>query len=132
MRLRWLHKILVFLLHVERRFEPFFRRGLNRLTRPASAAFIQWTINFGRKDEGLDLAEERLQPGEEEDNSRLIEDMRLHLDQDFKPGKMERAGNTKTHGLVRGELIIHDDLPERFRRGIFREPGRRYRAWVRF
>ncbi len=30
----------------------------------------------------------------------------------WKPGGMERGGNTKTHGIVRGEFIIHDQLPE--------------------
>src|SRR6266700_2978300 len=41
------------------------------------------------------------------------------------------AGNTKTHGIVRGEVPIREDLPAHMRRGIFAEP-RTYRAWVRF
>ena len=49
----------------------------------------------------------------------------------WKPGWFERGGNTKTHGIVRGEFIVHDDLPEHLRRGIFAEP-QTYRAWVRF
>ena len=29
----------------------------------------------------------------------------------WKPGRFERGGNTKTHGIVRGEFIVHDSLP---------------------
>jgi hypothetical protein len=46
-------------------------------------------------------------------------------------GHYERGGNTKTHGIVRAEFTIRDDLPENMRRGIYAEP-RTYRAWVRF
>ena len=49
----------------------------------------------------------------------------------WKPGYFERGGNTKTHGIVRAELTVRDDLPEHLRHGIFAEP-RTYRAWVRF
>ena len=37
-------------------------------------------------------------------------------------GDFQRGGNTKTHGIVRGEFTIRDDLPEHLRRGIFAEP----------
>jgi hypothetical protein len=49
----------------------------------------------------------------------------------WTPGHFERGGNTKTHGVVRGEFTVRDDLPENMRRGIFGAPGS-YRAWVRF
>ena len=49
----------------------------------------------------------------------------------WKPGGFERGGNTKTHGIVRGEFIVHDGLPAELRHGIFAEP-QTYRAWVRF
>ena len=49
----------------------------------------------------------------------------------WKPGGFERGGNTKTHGIVRGEFIVHDGLPAELRHGIYAQP-RTYRAWVRF
>ena len=49
----------------------------------------------------------------------------------WKPGGFERGGNTKTHGIVRGEFIVHDGLPAQLRHGIYAEP-RTYQAWVRF
>jgi hypothetical protein len=49
----------------------------------------------------------------------------------WKPGGFERGGNTKTQGIVRGEFIVHDNLPPKFRHGIYAEP-KTFRAWVRF
>jgi hypothetical protein len=49
----------------------------------------------------------------------------------WNPGHVERGGNTKTHGIVRAELTVRDDLPEHLRHGILAVP-RSYRAWVRF
>ena len=49
----------------------------------------------------------------------------------WKPGGFERGGNTKTHGIVRAEFIVHDGLPPQFRHGIYAQP-KTYRAWVRF
>ena len=40
----------------------------------------------------------------------------------WKPGGFERGGNTKTHGIVRAEFIVHDDLPPQLRHGIYAEP----------
>jgi hypothetical protein len=61
----------------------------------------------------------------------MIDEMRQHLVIDFPPGGFERAGNTKTHGLVQGELVIHDNLPDKFRHGLFATPSS-YSCWVRF
>ena len=37
----------------------------------------------------------------------------------YRPGEYERGGNTKTHGIVRAEFIVHDGIPEHMRRGVF-------------
>jgi len=129
--LRWLHNALEKGLYFERRFEPFFRPALNAVLRRPAAAAVQWAINCRRPDEGLGIAEERIDADEEASLQGMIDTMREHLLQDFPPGGMERAGNTKTHGLVRAEFIVHEDVPERMRHGIFASP-RSYRAWVRF
>ncbi len=79
----------------------------------------------------MGLAEETPQLGEDDDVQTMIDEMRRHLVRDFPRGGFERAGNTKTHGLVRGELRIHDGLPENLRKGLFATPTT-YRCWVRF
>lgn len=129
--LRPAHRVLDFFLHLERRFEPFFRPCLNALLRKPSAAVIQFFYNLWRPNLGLGLAEERIDADEEASTQGMIDAMREHLNQDFKPGAMERAGNTKTHGLMRAEFIVHDGLPTNLRKGLFAEP-KTYRCYVRF
>ena len=126
-----LHDLIVFLLHVERRFEPFFRGPVDAVLREPAAALIQCLINAQRRDEGLALAEEKLQPGEEEHLQSIIDTMAEYMRRHWQPGNYQRAGNTKTHGVVRGEVAVRGDLPAAFRRGVFAEP-KTYPAWVRF
>ncbi|HEV8389253.1 MAG TPA: catalase family protein [Dongiaceae bacterium] len=125
------HAILTFFLHLERRFEPFFRPCANWLLRDPSRVVIQFFYNLGRKNYGLALAEERIDPDEEASTQSMIDTMREHLREDFPPGTVERAGNTKTHGLMKATFTVHDGLPANLRKGVFAEP-KTYRCYVRF
>ena len=132
MLLRLLHRLLEIFLHLERRIEqPFLRPAFNGIFRMPLALAATWLINIQRSREAVGLAEETPLPGEDEAVQTMIDEMRRHLVRDFPRGGFERAGNTKTHGLVRGELIIHDSLPDNLRKGLFATP-RTYRCWVRF
>ena len=126
-----LHDAIVFLLHVERRFEPFFRPAVDAVLREPLAALIQAAINRGRRDEGLALAEERLQPDEEVHLQAIIDTLGEYMRRHWRPGHYQRGGNTKTHGVVRATFTVRDDLPPSYRRGLFAEP-KTYPAWVRF
>ena len=92
---------------------------------------LTWLHQVRRSREAVGLAEETPHLGEDEAVQTMIDEMRRHLVRDFPRGGFERAGNTKTHGLVRGELRIHDSLPEKLRQGLFATPET-YRCWVRF
>ena len=132
MLLRFLHRILEVFLHLERRIEqPFLRPAFDAVFRMPIAILLTALINLGRSRDNVGLAEETPQLGEDEDTETMIDEMRRHLVRDFPRGGFERAGNTKTHGLVRGELTIYDGLPENLRRGLFATPET-YRCWVRF
>jgi len=132
MLLRLLHRITEILLHAERRLEqPFLRPVFNYMFREQLARFFTALINFQRSRDNVGLAEETIQPGEDQNVQTMIDEMRRHLVRDFPPGGFERAGNTKTHGLVRGEFTVHAGLPERLRRGLFATP-KVYACWVRF
>jgi hypothetical protein len=128
---RRLHDLILFLLHVERRFDPFVRPVVDALLRTPSAAIIQFLVNLTRKNEHLALATEQVQPNEEQHLQSIMATMAEYMRQHYSSGGYQRAGNTKTHGVVRGEVTIRDDLPPAMRRGIFAE-ARTYRAWVRF
>jgi len=128
---RFLHGILMDMLHLERRFEPFFRPAFDAVFRDRMASMLQALINLQRRNEGLQLAEERHLPDEEAFLDSIIIAMATYMRTHYQPGEYQRAGNTKTHGIVRGEVTIRNDLPPRMRHGIFAEP-RTFRAWVRF
>lgn len=129
--LKKIHEFLLQLLHFERRLEPWFRTPWNYLFREPSAWLVQWLINLQRKDEGLQLAEEKIDADEEQSLNKIIDLMADQMRGRFKPGGYERGGNTKTHGVVRATVTIRDDLPEHCRKGIFANP-RTYQAYVRF
>ena len=126
-----LHRVLMVLVRVERRFDPFVRPYFNATLREPVAAVLQVLINMPRRDEGLKIAEEKVDPDEGASLDSMIASMGTYMRTHYKPGEYQRGGNTKTHGLVRGEVIIRDDLPETMKRGVFAAP-RSYRAWVRF
>ena len=129
--LQAIHRAMVGMLRIERRLEPWFRPQLNRVFREPSAGMIQWLINWRRENEGLQLAEERIDPDEEKSLDAIIDLMADQMRGHFKPGSYERGGNTKTHGVVRATVTILDDLPESCRKGVFAEP-RSYPACVRY
>ena len=129
--LKRIHRMLVALMHLERRLEPWFRPQWNRLFREPCARFIQFLINLRRRNEGLQLAEERVTADEQQSLDAIIDLMADQMRGHFKPGAYERGGNTKTHGILRATVSIRGDLPAHCRRGIFAEP-RSFPAYVRF
>jgi hypothetical protein len=88
-------------------------------------------MNSQRRNDGLALAEERAIPDEEAWLDSIIASFEQQMRLLWKPGGFERGGNTKTHGIVRGEFIVHDGLPPELRHGIYAKP-QTFRAWVRF
>jgi len=120
------------LLRPLRRFERYLIRPVfNALLREPVAAIVQWVMNRRRHNEGFKLAEERALPDEEASLDSIIETFATYMRRAYRPGEYQRGGNTKTHGIVRAEFIVRDDVPPHMRRGVFAEPHT-YQAWVRF
>jgi hypothetical protein len=119
------------LLQLERRFDRLVRPAFDAVLRDPLARLTTALINWQRTDEGLSLAQEKPLPGEEEFVDSIIATFEKQMRGLWKPGGFERGGNTKTHGIVRAEFIVHDNLPDRFRHGVFAKP-QTYRAWARF
>ena len=119
------------LLRLQRRFDPFVRPAFDAVLLDPLARLTTALINWQRTDEGFKLAEERPIPDEEAHLESIISSFSAQLRKLWKPGGFERGGNTKTHGIVRAEFIVHDGLPANLRHGIYAQP-RSYRAWVRF
>jgi hypothetical protein len=129
--LNWISDTLTSFVRAERRIDPFVRPAFDALFRDRLSELITNLINARRQDEGYRLAEERIQPNEEEHLQDIINSFNAQMRRMWNPGYFQRGGNTKTHGMVRAEFIVRDDLPEHMRRGIFAQPGR-YRAYVRY
>jgi hypothetical protein len=129
--LNWIANASTALVHLERRFDPFIRPLFDATLRDPVANFVTFLINRNRPNLGLKIAEERPEPDEEMFLDSIIDSFSKQMTLLWKPGAFERGGNTKTHGIVRGEFIVHDDLPPQLRHGIYKEP-KTYRAWVRF
>ncbi|HEX2677816.1 MAG TPA: catalase family protein [Polyangiales bacterium] len=125
------HQVLLELMHAERRTEPFWRYRADALLREPTAALLQALIKLRVPKRELKLAEETVFPGEEQALDAIVTNMGAYMVQRFKPGEYERAGNTKTHGVVRAEVTIREDLPRELRQGVFREK-RTFPAYVRF
>ena len=129
--LNWLADASTWLVHLERRFDPFLRPAFDATLRDPVANLVTALINRRRPNDGLKIAEERLMPDEEAHLDSIIASFDYQMRSLWKPGNFERGGNTKTHGIVRAEFRVHDNLPPELRHGIYAEP-RSYRAWVRF
>ncbi len=127
----WLANAGTSFLQLERRFDPLFRPAFDALFRESLAGAATRLINRGRLPEDLGLAQERVLPDEAAYLDDIIATMGAQMRQLSAPGHFERGGNTKTHGIVRGEFVVRDDLPTQLRHGIFANP-QTYRAWVRF
>jgi len=129
--LNWLADASLSLVHLERRFDPFFRPAFDAVLRDPLAKLTTALINMRRPNEHLKIAEEKLMPDEEVYLDSIVSSFRTQMRDLWKPGGFERGGNTKTHGIVRGEFIVHDNLPAELRHGVYAQPHT-YRAWVRF
>lgn len=127
----WISNTSLRLVQLQRRIDPWMRPPFDAVLRDPLARLTTALINWQRPNEGLKIAEERLQPDEEASLQSIIDTFREQMRGLWKPGGFERGGNTKTHGIVRAEFIVHHGLPTQFRQGIFAEP-KTYRAWVRF
>src|SRR5712691_104087 len=125
------HRVLIKLLHAERRVDPLYRAAFDSAFREALTNLAMWVKNRQRQDEGFRVGEERIAPDEDVSLQAIIDTFTAQMRGLWKPGYFERGGNTKTFGILRAELTVRDDLPEAMRRGIFAEP-RTYRAWVRY
>jgi hypothetical protein len=119
------------MLQLERRFDPFIRPAFDAVLRDPIAELTTALINRKRPNERLKIAEEKLMAGEEEYLDSIVSSFTKQMHLLWKSGAFERGGNTKTHGIVRGEFIVHQNLPPALRHGIYAEP-KTYRAWVRF
>jgi hypothetical protein len=126
-----LHDGLVRLLNLERRIDPFFRPGFDALLRQPLGALTQVLLGLTHQAPSSLQAHESPLPGEKACIQAIIATMSAYMRAQYRPGGYERAGNTKTHAVVRGRFIVEPNLSAAFRHGVFAKPAE-FPAWVRF
>jgi hypothetical protein len=128
---RLFHDALIALFRFERRIDPYFRSAFDRALQAPLAALVQAAINARRANLHLGIAEERLLEDEEEITRAIIDQMAAFMRREYAHKRAERAGNTKTYGVVRGQFRVLPGLPPQLRYGIFAAEAT-YPAWIRF
>ena len=117
---------------VMRRIDPVFRPVIDRVVRPPLQGMVQWFVRRRLPHRDLALAEEAMLEGEEACTEQIVHAMTRFLHVHYPPpAHVERAGNTKTYGLVRGVLTVRSDLPQSLSHGLFASAAS-YPAWIRF
>ena len=89
--LNWLANLSTSLVHIERRFDPFFRPAFDAVLRDPIASVVTALINRGRPNEGLKIAEERPIPNEEAYLESIISSFEKQMRLLWKPGRFERS-----------------------------------------
>ena len=126
-----INDLFLALFYFERRIDPYYRDTFDKIFRKPISALAQALINSKRKDDHLQISEEKLLPNEKEITDLIIKQMALFTYEHYKHSFALRAGNTKTYGVVKGEFEVLPDLADNLRQGVFRYP-KTYPAWVRF
>ncbi len=126
-----IHDVFLALFYFERRIDPYYRDTFDKIFRKPISALVQALINFKRKDDHLQIGEEKLLPNEKEITDLIIRQMAMFTHKQYEHSFALRAGNTKTYGVVKGEFEVLPDLADNLRQGVFRHP-KTYPAWVRF
>lgn len=128
---RRLNDALEALLRASRRLDRYYRDAFDAVAREPLLSLAQLLVNARRHHEGLRLGEERMLPDEEALAEQVVQLMTRFTRRTYAGTTALRAGNTKTHGLVRGILEVLPGLAPELAHGLFAE-SREYRAWVRF
>ena len=119
------------LVTLEHRFDPYFRDAFNWVFQRPIVEVTQLLLRILHRNPETRLCQEIPVPGEEAITTGIKDAMSRYTEREYQGRIAERAGNTKTYGVVRGEFRVVDNIPPNYKHGIFAEP-KTYPAWIRF
>ncbi|HYJ87909.1 MAG TPA: catalase family protein [Pyrinomonadaceae bacterium] len=125
------NEAILALVTLEHRVDPYFRDTFNKLFQRPLAEVAQLLLRLLHRNHETHLCQEIPIPGEEEITRKIKDHMARFTAREYAGRIAERAGNTKTYGVVRGEFQVREDIPPEFKKGIFAQPTR-FPAWIRF
>jgi catalase len=56
----------------------------------------------------------------------------LKIVEENKTDYVARGAHSKGHACVKAWFDIHEDIELKLRHGVFSQPGKRYKSWIRF
>ncbi|WP_455210141.1 catalase family protein [Kaarinaea lacus] len=120
-------------IRIFRRLDPYYRDYFDAVFQKPLMWLTQFFINLFRKRDILQLAEEQPLPHEQHIVTQITEQMNLFLRKHYehKSAIAERAGNTKTYGLLKASFTVNSGLPEALAVGLFKHQ-KTYPAYVRY
>jgi len=101
----------------------FDRLFQQRITDPCQSVIHRRRARYN-VDADLALCEERVLPGEVATTARITQQMTEFPLKHYRTGVAERAGNTKTYGLLKAKFNIDPSLPGELRAGLFETSDR--------
>jgi hypothetical protein len=128
---RRINDTMLALVALEHRFDPYFRDAFDRAFQRPLAGMTQWLLRLTHNNRELRLCEEIALSEEDTIVAAIVDSMSRFTQREYSGRVAERAGNTKTYGVVRAEFRILEDIPVQFRKGIF-EKAAVFPAWIRF
>lgn len=119
------------MLSFEHRLDPLFRDAFNRALQKPLATLTQFLIRRFNYIPETKLCTEQELPDEARVGAEITGLMATFIRTHYQPGNAQRAGNTKTYGIVHAEFKVLDQMPANTKRGLFASPGL-YSSWIRF
>src|ERR1700748_3553804 len=119
------------LVTLEHRIDPYFRDAFNALLQRPLVDITQALLRMTHKNPETQLCQEIVTADEAQLATAITEHMEQFTKREYANRVAERAGNTKTYGVVRAEFQVLADIPAAFRKGMFSQSAS-YPAWIRF
>jgi catalase len=93
-----------------------------------------WAIGalvFYSKYSGPVSTEEVIAPTEAADSQAIIADAVAVIEQHRDNTRVLRDAHAKSHGCVKAEVRVREDIDPSLRHGVLSEPGKQWNAWMR-
>ncbi len=119
------------LVTLEHRFDPYFRDAFNWLFQRPIVEVTQLLLRILHRNPETQLCQEIPVAGEDEITTAIKDAMSRYTEREYQGRIAERAGNTKTYGVVRGEFRVLENIPTNYKHGIF-VTAKTYPVWIRF
>jgi hypothetical protein len=126
-----LNDAIVSLVALEHRVDPYFRDAFNWLFQRPTVEVAQLLLRILHRNPETRLCEEIPLAEEAVITSAITDAMAQFTKREYEGRIAERAGNTKTYGVVRGDFRVLEEIPAAYRHGVFAEP-KSFPVWIRF